>query len=185
MPGRGHSAVLVASTCCERNGMISTPAFSRRRMLCVSSWTSQTGKTKTLAARVARLICACPPNSTGDLAGRPLRDGEYVVLSTIHSAKRCEWAAVFVIHAAGGVIPSDMCDGEDEIEEERRLFYLALTRAKDRLYVTWPLRYQPSQARPRGRPQLRPAKPFPAAGVIPFVRAPGPNTRGDRNRGSA
>jgi DNA helicase-2/ATP-dependent DNA helicase PcrA len=82
-----------------------------------------------------------PPSSTGALAGRPLRDEEYVVLSTIHSAKGCEWDAVFVIHAADGVIPSDMAQGEAELEEERRLFYVALTRAKDRLHVTFPLRY--------------------------------------------
>jgi DNA helicase-2/ATP-dependent DNA helicase PcrA len=82
-----------------------------------------------------------PPASTGDLAGPPLLDEEYVVLSTIHSAKGCEWAAVFIIHAADGVIPSDMAQGEAELEEERRLLYVAMTRAKDRLYVVFPLRY--------------------------------------------
>jgi DNA helicase-2/ATP-dependent DNA helicase PcrA len=82
-----------------------------------------------------------PPASTGDLAGRPLRDEEYLVLSTIHSAKGCEWDAAFVIQAADGVIPSDMAEDEAELEEERRLFYVAITRAKDRLHVTFPLRY--------------------------------------------
>jgi DNA helicase II / ATP-dependent DNA helicase PcrA len=82
-----------------------------------------------------------PPASTGDLAGSPFLDEEYVILSTIHSAKGCEWDVVYLIHAADGVLPSDMSDGEAEIEEERRLLYVALTRARDRLYVTFPLRY--------------------------------------------
>jgi DNA helicase-2/ATP-dependent DNA helicase PcrA len=82
-----------------------------------------------------------PPASTGDLAGRPLLDEEYVVLSTVHSAKGCEWDVVYVIHAADGVIPSDMAGTEEELEEERRLLYVAMTRAKERLYVTFPLRY--------------------------------------------
>jgi DNA helicase-2/ATP-dependent DNA helicase PcrA len=77
----------------------------------------------------------------GHLAGRPLQDEEYVVLSTIHSAKGCEWQAVFVIHAADGVIPSDMSQSDADLEEERRLLYVAMTRARDRLYVTFPLRY--------------------------------------------
>jgi DNA helicase II / ATP-dependent DNA helicase PcrA len=83
-----------------------------------------------------------PPNSTGDLAGPPLLDEDYLNLSTIHSAKGCEWTSVHVIHAADGMIPSDMAAGdEDQVEEERRLFYVALTRAKDDLSVYFPLRY--------------------------------------------
>jgi DNA helicase-2/ATP-dependent DNA helicase PcrA len=83
-----------------------------------------------------------PPTSTADLAGAPYKDEDWLVLSTIHSAKGCEWDAVFLIHAADGFLPSDLSTGsEEEIEEERRLTYVALTRAKDFLYVTWPLRY--------------------------------------------
>jgi DNA helicase-2/ATP-dependent DNA helicase PcrA len=82
-----------------------------------------------------------PPASTGDLAGPPLLDEEYTVLSTIHSAKGCEWDIVYLIHAADGVLPSDMSVGEAELEEERRLLYVAMTRARDRLFVTFPLRY--------------------------------------------
>jgi len=83
-----------------------------------------------------------PPASTQDLAGPPLLEEDYLILSTIHSAKGCEWDCVYVIHAADGNIPSDMSTGSDEqIEEERRLFYVALTRAKDFLYVLCPLRY--------------------------------------------
>jgi DNA helicase-2/ATP-dependent DNA helicase PcrA len=83
-----------------------------------------------------------PPNNTQDLAGPPLMEEDYLILSTIHSAKGCEWDAVYVLHAADGNIPSDMATGsDDEIEEERRLFYVALTRAKDFLEVCFPLKY--------------------------------------------
>jgi DNA helicase-2/ATP-dependent DNA helicase PcrA len=83
-----------------------------------------------------------PPASTQELAGPPLREEDYLILSTIHSAKGCEWDVVYVIHAADGNIPSDMATGSaDEIEEERRLFYVALTRARDFLEVCMPLRY--------------------------------------------
>jgi DNA helicase-2/ATP-dependent DNA helicase PcrA len=90
-----------------------------------------------------------PPSATGDLAGPPLLDEDYLVLSTIHSAKGGEWDVVHVIHAADGMIPSDMATGDDDqIEEERRLFYVALTRARDELRVYVPLRYH---RRNRGR----------------------------------
>lgn len=83
-----------------------------------------------------------PPASTQDLAGPPMVEEDYLILSTIHSAKGCEWDAVYVIHAADGNIPSDMATGsEEEIEEERRLFYVALTRARDFLEVCVPLKY--------------------------------------------
>jgi DNA helicase-2/ATP-dependent DNA helicase PcrA len=89
-----------------------------------------------------------PPSSTADLAGPPLLDEDYVILSTIHSAKGCEWDVVHVIHAADGMIPSDMATGSEEgVEEERRLLYVAMTRAKDALHVYFPLRYY---RRPRG-----------------------------------
>jgi DNA helicase-2/ATP-dependent DNA helicase PcrA len=89
-----------------------------------------------------------PPTSTSDLAGPPLLDEDYLVLSTVHSAKGGEWDVVHVIHAADGMIPSDMSTGSPEsIEEERRLFYVALTRARDMLYVYFPLRFY---RRPRG-----------------------------------
>jgi DNA helicase-2/ATP-dependent DNA helicase PcrA len=83
-----------------------------------------------------------PPRSTADLAGRPSKDEDFLCLSTMHSAKGCEWRVVYVIHAADGMIPSDMAlDDEAGLEEERRLFYVAVTRAKDWLYVVFPLRY--------------------------------------------
>jgi len=83
-----------------------------------------------------------PPVSTGDLAGPPLVDEDWLVLSTIHSAKGLEFDAVHVIHAADGFIPSDMALGTPEgLEEERRLFYVAVTRARRNLSIYVPLRY--------------------------------------------
>jgi ATP-dependent DNA helicase UvrD/PcrA len=93
------------------------------------------------AAFVAELTID-PPSSTADLAGPPLLDEDFLVLSTIHSAKGGEWDVVHVLHAADGMIPSDMATGDDErIDEERRLFYVALTRARHGLHVYFPLRY--------------------------------------------
>jgi len=77
-----------------------------------------------------------------DLAGAPLLDEDYLILSTIHSAKGLEWDVVHVIHASDGNIPSDMATGDDEeLEEERRLLYVALTRARNALTVSYPQRY--------------------------------------------
>ena len=82
------------------------------------------------------------PGWTGDLAGPPLLDEDYLVLTTMHSAKGLEFDVVYVIHAADGNIPSDMATGSaDDIEEERRLFYVACTRARRALHVVHPLRY--------------------------------------------
>jgi len=83
-----------------------------------------------------------PPSSTQDLAGDPLLDEDFLILSTIHSAKGLEWDAVYVIHAADGNIPSDLATkNQQELDEELRLFYVALTRAKRSLTVCVPLAY--------------------------------------------
>jgi DNA helicase-2/ATP-dependent DNA helicase PcrA len=83
-----------------------------------------------------------PPASTADLAGPPSLDEDYLILSTIHSAKGLEWDVVHVIHVSDGNIPSDMATGDDEeVEEERRLLYVALTRARNALTVSYPQRY--------------------------------------------
>jgi DNA helicase-2/ATP-dependent DNA helicase PcrA len=83
-----------------------------------------------------------PPASTADLAGPPHLDDDYLILSTIHSAKGLEWDVVHVIHASDGNIPSDMALGDDEeLEEERRLLYVALTRARDVVTLSFPQRY--------------------------------------------
>jgi DNA helicase-2/ATP-dependent DNA helicase PcrA len=83
-----------------------------------------------------------PPSATGDYAGPPVKDDDWLTLSTIHSAKGCEWDVVLLIHAADGNLPADMATGSaEEIEEELRLTYVAMTRARDFLYVARPLRY--------------------------------------------
>lgn len=82
-----------------------------------------------------------PPQSTTEV-GPPHLDDDYLILSTIHSAKGGEWPVVHVIHAADGNIPSDMALNEPGgVEEERRLLYVALTRAKDHLSVSFPQRF--------------------------------------------
>src|SRR5206468_2514351 len=69
-----------------------------------------------------------PPEALGDLAGDPLIDDDFLILSTIHSAKGQEWDVVYVLNVVDGCIPSDMATGsKEEIEEERRLLYVAMT----------------------------------------------------------
>jgi len=93
-------------------------------------------------SRLAAELTLDPPASTGDLAGAPHLDDDYLILSTVHSAKGGEWRAVHLIHAADGMFPSDMATGSAEsIDEERRLFYVALTRAREQLTIYAPLRY--------------------------------------------
>ena len=83
-----------------------------------------------------------PPDATSDEAGPPLRDEDYLILSTIHSAKGQEWRSVFVLNCVDGCIPSDLATGSSEdIEEERRLLYVAMTRAKDDLTLVVPQRF--------------------------------------------
>src|SRR6185312_6945232 len=83
-----------------------------------------------------------PPAATGAEAGDPHLDEDYLILSTIHSAKGQEWDTVFVLNAADGCIPSDLATGRPaEIEEERRLLYVAMTRAKTTLALIHPLRF--------------------------------------------
>jgi DNA helicase II / ATP-dependent DNA helicase PcrA len=92
-----------------------------------------------------------PPNSTSDEAGAPLLDEDYLILSTIHSAKGQEWKSVFVLNCVDGCIPSDLAVGStSEIEEERRLLYVAMTRAKDHLHMVVPQRFFASQQRGNG-----------------------------------
>jgi DNA helicase-2/ATP-dependent DNA helicase PcrA len=83
-----------------------------------------------------------PPDSTSDRAGDPLLDEDYLILSTIHSAKGQEWKSVYILNAVDGCLPSDLATGTSaEIEEERRLFYVAMTRAEDHLHVIVPQRF--------------------------------------------
>ena len=82
-----------------------------------------------------------PPVSSSDLAGPPRLDDDYLILSTIHSAKGLEWPVVHLLQLVDGAVPSDMAlSSRAGLEEERRLFYVAVTRARDQLYLYAPLR---------------------------------------------
>ncbi|UVC14025.1 ATP-dependent helicase [Mesorhizobium onobrychidis] len=83
-----------------------------------------------------------PPDATSDEAGPPHRDEDYLILSTIHSAKGQEWKNVFVLNTVDGCIPIDLAVGSKaDIDEERRLLYVAMTRAKDGLHLVMPQRF--------------------------------------------
>jgi len=92
-----------------------------------------------------------PPSAAGDLAGDPLLDEDYLILSTVHSAKGQEWESVFVLNVTDGNFPSEFATGKPEmIEEERRLLYVAMTRAKQSLSLVSPLRFHVTQQRRDG-----------------------------------
>ncbi len=100
-----------------------------------------------------------PPSATSDEAGAPLRDEDYLILSTIHSAKGQEWKSVFVLNVVDGCIPSDLGTGcSDDIEEERRLLYVAMTRAKDQLVLIVPQRFYTHQQAKKGDKHLYAAR---------------------------
>jgi DNA helicase-2/ATP-dependent DNA helicase PcrA len=81
-----------------------------------------------------------PPQATHDLPGGSQSEDDALILSTVHSAKGKEWDAVFLIWAVDGWFPSARAlNDEDETDEERRLMYVALTRARNHLAVTYPL----------------------------------------------
>jgi DNA helicase-2/ATP-dependent DNA helicase PcrA len=87
-----------------------------------------------------------PPNATSDLAAQPVLDEDYLVLSTVHSAKGMEWDTVYVLNVVDGSFPSEFATGRAElIDEERRLLYVAMTRARSDLVLCAPLRYPLTQ----------------------------------------
>jgi DNA helicase-2/ATP-dependent DNA helicase PcrA len=82
-----------------------------------------------------------PPMSASDLAGPPRQDEDFLVISTIHSAKGLEWPVVHLPHLVDGAVPSDMALASPAgLAEERRLFYVAVTRARDQLFLYAPMR---------------------------------------------
>jgi DNA helicase-2/ATP-dependent DNA helicase PcrA len=96
-----------------------------------------------------------PPEATSDESGPPGLDEDYVILSTIHAAKGQEWGAVFVLNVVDGCMPSDMATGDAaQIEEERRLLYVAMTRAKQHLHLIVPQRFYVTQQRSFGDKHL-------------------------------
>ena len=87
-----------------------------------------------------------PPDATSGRARAKSLDDDYTILSTIHSAKGQEWRSVRILNVVDGCIPSDMATRTpDEIEEERRLLYVAMTRAKDELDLIVPQRFYTHQ----------------------------------------
>jgi len=134
-----------------------------------------------------------PPEATSAQAGPPLLDEEYLILSTIHSAKGQEWTSVFVLNTVDGCIPSDMATGSSaEIEEERRLLYVAITRAKDQLHLIVPQRFYTHGQRSTGdrhvyasRTRFIPDLLTCHFGVARWpVLAHGPSTADDRSKSS-
>jgi ATP-dependent DNA helicase UvrD/PcrA len=132
-----------------------------------------------------------PPVSTSDLAGRPHLDDDVLTLSTIHSAKGLEWRAVHVIHATEGNLPNDLALHEPGgLAEERRLLYVAVTRARDELSIHRPLRYHhhrhalddrhgyaaPSRFLRPALPHLDEQSAGPVAGIDPTEHVPGADT---------
>lgn len=108
---------------------------------------------------VAADVTLEPPRSTSDLAGPPLIDEDWLVISTVHSAKGLEWDAVHLIHAADGNFPSDMALGNlDGLEEERRLFYVATTRARRALHIYVPQRFHFQPRRHDGHAWAQPSR---------------------------
>jgi DNA helicase II / ATP-dependent DNA helicase PcrA len=92
-----------------------------------------------------------PPHATSDLAGKASQDEDYLVLSTIHSAKGMEWDTVFLLNVVDGSFPSEFATGKQEmIDEERRLLYVAMTRAREELQLVSPLKFPLTQQSPRG-----------------------------------
>ncbi len=92
-----------------------------------------------------------PPESSSDFSAPPYRDEDYLTLSTIHSAKGQEWRSVHVLNVVDGCIPSDLATGsEAEIAEERRLLYVAMTRAKEYLHLIVPQRFYITQQTAQG-----------------------------------
>ena len=87
-----------------------------------------------------------PPSASGDQSGLALKDEDYVILSTIHSAKGQEWDHVYVLNVVEGSFPSEFAaDHPDRVEEERRLLYVAMTRARNELHLCAPLKFQVTQ----------------------------------------
>jgi DNA helicase-2/ATP-dependent DNA helicase PcrA len=92
-----------------------------------------------------------PPEATSDLSGAGPKDEDYLILSTIHSAKGQEWRSVHVLNVVDGCIPSDLGTGSThELEEERRLLYVAMTRARDELHLIVPQRFFVTQQAKHG-----------------------------------
>jgi DNA helicase-2/ATP-dependent DNA helicase PcrA len=128
-----------------------------------------------------------PPAASGDEVGDPQLDEDWLVLSTIHSAKGQEWDAVTVLNVVDGCIPSDMAArDEEQIEEERRLLYVAMTRARDELALVQPLRFYVHHQPKRGdRHVYAPRSRFLPDAVLECFESVGHVAASDDDRGPA
>ena len=119
-----------------------------------------------------------PPEATSDESGPPHQDEDYLILSTIHSAKGQEWNAVTILNVIDGCMPADLATGSAAaVAEERRLLYVAMTRARQHLQLMVPLRFHVSQQTPLGDRHLYGGLsrfiPPAVAGLFERVAAPG------------
>ncbi|MBK9362378.1 MAG: ATP-dependent helicase [Rubrivivax sp.] len=125
-----------------------------------------------------------PPEASSDEAGAPHRDEDYLILSTIHSAKGQEWHSVHVLNVVDGCMPADLATGSAaEIDEERRLLYVAMTRAQERLHLLLPQRFHVTQQRAWGSRHLYAARsrfiPSALDGLFDHVAPQAPSADGD------
>jgi DNA helicase-2/ATP-dependent DNA helicase PcrA len=91
-----------------------------------------------------------PPQATSDLSGKGSQDEDYLVLSTVHSAKGMEWDTVYLLNVVDGSFPNEFATRPEQIDEERRLLYVAMTRARNELQFIQPLKFPLTQQSPRG-----------------------------------
>ena len=122
-----------------------------------------------------------PPEASSDEAGVPLRDEDYLILSTLHSAKGQEWSAVHILNVVDGCLPADMATGRAaEIEEERRLLYVGMTRARDSLSLWMPQRFHVTQQRALGGRHLYALRSrFIPGDLLPLFEGVGPASPGE------
>ncbi|NDY93018.1 ATP-dependent helicase [Ideonella livida] len=117
-----------------------------------------------------------PPEASSDESGPPLKDEDYLILSTIHSAKGQEWPAVTVLRVVDGCLPADLSTGSPvDLEEERRLLYVAMTRARQHLSLMVPRRFHVTQQSRLGdRHLLAGRSRFLPESLMPLFDHPGP-----------
>jgi len=120
-----------------------------------------------------------PPEATSDESGVPLLDEDYLILSTLHSAKGQEWQAVYLLNMVDGCLPSDLSTGSAvQLEEERRLLYVGMTRAKRHLQLIVPQRFFVTQQRAQGDRHLYGGRTrFLPDALLPLFEADGPAQR--------
>jgi DNA helicase-2/ATP-dependent DNA helicase PcrA len=125
-------------------------ADARQRALELQQLAATAGRQGSRLAFVTELMIE-PPSAHGAEAGPPLKDDDWLTLSTLHSAKGQEWSAVHILRVVDGAIPSDLATGRaDEIEEERRLLYVGMTRARVTLALWAPQNFHVTQQRALG-----------------------------------